>query len=199
MMLMKLRYTLILFFLLLARNSFQQSFTNPILAGFYPDPTICKAGDDYYIVCSSFAYYPGLPIFHSKDLLNWQQIGNVLNRPEQLNLDGAGVSRGLFAPAITYHKGTFYLVCTLVDKLGNFIVTTKDPKGPWSNPVALPQIDGIDPSVFIDENDSAYIVYNSIPPDNISMHNGHRTIRINSFDAKNLKVTSGNKIIVNGG
>ncbi len=192
---------LLLFFCLIAgaENISAQSFTNPVLSGFYPDPTICKAGNDYYLVTSSFAYFPGLPIFHSKDLLNWQQIGHVLDRPEQLDLDGAGVSRGLFAPAITYHKGIFYLVCTLVDKLGNFVVTAKDPKGPWSNPVALPQIDGIDPSVFFDDNDSAYIVYNSIPPENISLHNGHRSIRINSFDATNLKITSGNKIIVNGG
>lgn len=195
----QLKYFLLFLVLVLAKPSFQQSFTNPILAGFYPDPTICKAGNDYYLVTSSFAYFPGLPIFHSKDLLNWKQIGHVLDRPEQLNLDGAGVSRGLFAPAIAYHKGTFYLVCTLVDKLGNFVVTTKDPKAGWSNPVALPEIDGIDPSIFFDDNDNAYIVYNSIPPDNISLHNGHRTIRINSFDAKDLKVISGNKIIVNGG
>lgn len=176
-----------------------QTFSNPILSGFYPDPSICKAGNDYYIVNSSFAYYPGLPIFHSKDLLNWQQVGYALDRPEQLNLDGAGVSRGLFAPSISYHKGLFYIVCTLVDKLGNFVVTAADPKGPWSNPVVLPQIDGIDPSLFFDDNDSAYLVYNSIPPDNITLHNGHRTIRINKFDWKNLKVISDNKIIVNGG
>lgn len=176
-----------------------QTFSNPILSGFYPDPGICKAGKDYYIVNSSFAYYPGLPIFHSTDLLNWQQIGYALNRPEQLNLNGAGVSRGLFAPSISYHKGLFYIVCTLVDKLGNFVITANHPGGPWSNPVALPQIDGIDPSLFFDDNDSAYLVYNSIPPDNITLHNGHRTIRINSFDWKNLKITSDNRIIVNGG
>jgi alpha-N-arabinofuranosidase len=193
------RNIIVLFLLLLSKSAYQQSITNPILSGFYPDPSICKAGNDYYLITSSFAYYPGLPIFHSPDLLNWKQIGHVLDRPSQLNLEGAGVSRGLFAPAITYHKGVFYVVCTLVDKLGNFVVTTKDPRGPWSDPVALPEIDGIDPSIFFDDNDQAYIVYNSIPPDNISVHNGHRTIRINSFDHVNLKVTSDNKIIVNGG
>jgi alpha-N-arabinofuranosidase len=176
-----------------------QKIVNPILAGFYPDPSICKAGNDYYLINSSFAYYPGLPIFHSKDLLNWKQIGHVLNRPEQLNLDGAGVSRGLFAPSISYHNGVFYVICTLVDKGGNFVVTAKDPKGPWSNPVWLPQINGIDPSIFFDEDDKAYILYNSIPPDNISKHDGHRTIRMNEFDYKNLKVISDNRIIVNGG
>ncbi len=176
-----------------------QLFHNPILAGFYPDPSICRAGDDYYIVNSSFAYYPGLPIFHSKDLLNWQQIGSALNRPEQLNLDGAGVSRGLFAPSISYHNGLFYIVCTLIDKGGNFVVTATDPKGSWSNPVWLPQVNGIDPSLFFDDNGRSYIVYNSIPPNNKSMHDGHRTIRINQFYPETMKVDTGNRIIVNGG
>jgi xylan 1,4-beta-xylosidase len=176
-----------------------QSITNPVLSGFYPDPSICRVGGDYYLVNSSFAYYPGLPLFHSKDLCSWQQIGHVLNRPEQLNLDSAGVSRGLFAPAITYHKGVFYVVCTLVDRGGNFVVTATNPKGPWSNPVWLPEVDGIDPSLFFDADDKAYILYNSIPPDNISLHDGHRTIRMNSFDAKTLKITSDNKVIINGG
>jgi xylan 1,4-beta-xylosidase len=176
-----------------------QSFTNPILAGFYPDPSICRAGDDYYIVNSSFSYYPGLPIFHSKDLLNWQLLSYALNRPEQLNLDGARVSRGLFAPAISYHNGTFYIVCTLVDKLGNFVVTAKDPKGPWSNPVALPQVNGIDPSLFFDDNGRSYVLFNSIPPNNISLHDGHRTIRMFEFDAQLLKVVGEEKLLVNGG
>ncbi len=176
-----------------------QSFTNSILSGFYPNPSICRAGDDFYIVNSSFSYYPGLPIFHSKDLLNWQQIGYALNRPEQLNLDGAGVSRGLFAPAISYHNGFFYIVCTLIDKLGNFVITASDSKGPWSNPVALPQVNGIDPSLFFDDNGRSYIIYNSIPPDNISLHDGHRTIRMFEFDKQQLKVIGEEILLINGG
>ncbi len=176
-----------------------QSFQNPILSGFYPDPSICRAGDDYYIVASSFAYYPGLPLFHSKDLLNWEQIGYAMDRPEQLNLDGAGVSRGLFAPAITYNNGTFYIVCTEVSKLGNFVITAKDPRGPWSDPVSLPQVNGIDPSLYFDDNGKSYIVFNSIPPNNVSQHDGHRTIRMFEFDAANLKVTDEEKLLVNGG
>lgn len=176
-----------------------QTFTNPVLAGYYPDPSICRAGDDYYIVNSSFAYYPGLPLFHSRDLLNWKQVGYAMNRPEQLDLDGAGVSRGLFAPAISYHNGTFYIVCTEVSKLGNFVITTKDPKGPWSNPVKLPQVNGIDPSLFFDDNGKSYIVFNSIPPDNISAHDGHRTIRMFEFDAVSLTVIGKEKLLVNGG
>ncbi len=186
----------VLLFLVTARS---QSFLNPILAGYYPDPSICRAGDDYYIVNSSFAYYPGLPLFHSKDLLNWKQIGYAMNRPEQLNLDSAGVSRGLFAPAISYHDGTFYIVCTEVSKLGNFVITAKDPQGPWSNPVRLPQVNGIDPSLFFDDNGKAYIVFNSIPPGNISLHDGHRTIRMFEFDPVNLKVMGEEKLLINGG
>jgi alpha-N-arabinofuranosidase len=174
-------------------------YNNPILAGFYPDPSICRAGDDYYIVNSSFAYFPGLPIFHSKDLVNWKQVGHAMNRPEQLNTIGSGVSRGLFAPAISYHKGTYYIVCTLIDKGGNFVITAKNPAGPWSNPTWLKEVDGIDPSLFFDEDDKAYIIYNSIPPDNKSLWDGHRTIRMYEFDYKKLNVTGKEKLIINGG
>ena len=195
---MKRILSLLLFicWLIVARS---QSFQNPILAGYYPDPSICRAGDDSYIVNSSFAYYPGLPLFHSKDLLNWKQIGYAMDRPEQLNLDSAGISRGLFAPSITYHKGTFYIVCTEVSKLGNFVITAKDPKGPWSNPVKLPRVNGIDPSIFFDDNGKAYIVFNSIPPNNISLHNGHRTIRMFELDPANLKTVGEEKLLINGG
>ncbi|HSK13424.1 MAG TPA: glycoside hydrolase family 43 protein, partial [Phnomibacter sp.] len=185
--------------LLWVSNSFAQFFQNPILAGFYPDPSICKAGSKYYMTVSTFAYFPGLPVFESDDLVNWKQLGSALDRPEQLNLDGAGVSRGLFAPSITYYNGTFYIICTLVDKGGNFIITAKDPAGPWSNPVFLPEINGIDPSIYFENENEAYIVYNSDPPDRKTMYNGHRTIRINQFDPKTLKVISDNRIIVNGG
>ncbi len=177
----------------------QQTYTNPILAGFYPDPSICRVGNDYYIVNSSFAYFPGLPIFHSKDLVNWEQIGHAMDRIEQLDLKGAAVSRGLFAPTIRYHNGTWYIICTLIDKGGNFVITAKDPKGPWSNPVWLKEVNGIDPSVFFDDNGKTYILFNSIPPNNISLHDGHRTIRMFEFDAANLKVVGEEKILINGG
>lgn len=197
---MKKRFALLLSVAFIQLSFAQQKYyTNPILSGFYPDPSICRVGDDYYLVNSSFAYFPGLPLFHSKDLVNWKQIGHAMNRPEQLNLDGAGVSRGLFAPAITWHKGTFYIVCTLVDKLGNFVITAKDPKGPWSNPVALPEVNGIDPSIFFDDDDKAYILFNSIPPDNKPLHDGHRTIRMFEFNWKKLKVTGEEKLLINGG
>lgn len=188
-----------LFVLITSFGTQAQNVTNPILAGFYPDPSICRAGDDYYLVNSSFAYYPGLPIFHSKDLVNWKLVGYALDRPEQLDLDKARISGGLYAPAITYHEGTFYLVCTEVGKLGNFVVTAKDPRGPWSQPVKLPQVNGIDPSIFFDDNGKAYIVFNSIPPDNKSLHDGHRTIRQFEFDPVSLQVKGEERILVNGG
>jgi len=174
-------------------------FANPILAGFYPDPSICRVGSDYYLVNSTFAYFPSIPVFQSKDLVNWKLIGHVLDRPEQANLNGLGVSRGIFAPAIRYHDGIFYVTCTLVDAGGNFVVTAKDPKGPWSNPVWIPEINGIDPSLFFDDDGKAYIVYNSIAPDNKPLYDGHRTIRIYEFDIKNLKVIGEEKILINGG
>jgi alpha-N-arabinofuranosidase len=173
-------------------------YANPILAGFYPDPSICKAGNAYYLINSTFAYFPGLPVFKSYDLVHWKQIGNVINNASQIDFDGMGVSRGLFAPAIRFHDGIFYVTCTLVDGKGNFVTTATDPSGSWSNPVWLPEINGIDPSLFFDE-DKAYIVYNSIPPDNQSLYDGHRTIRINEFDTKQLKVIGDNTILVNGG
>jgi alpha-N-arabinofuranosidase len=177
----------------------QLTYSNPILTGFYPDPSICRVGGDYYIVNSSFAYFPGLPLFHSKDLVNWQQIGHAMNRPEQLELAGAGVSRGLFAPTIRYHKGIFYIICTLIDKGGNFVITATDPKGPWSNPVWLKEVNGIDPSLYFDEDDRSYILFNSEPPGNISRHDGHRTIRMFEFDITTLKIKGPEKLLINGG
>lgn len=177
-----------------------QHFTNPIFSGFYPDPSICRVGGDYYLVNSSFSYYPGLPLFHSRDLVSWKQIGNAMNRPEQMDLIGARVSRGLFAPSIHYYNGLYYIVCTLVDKGGNFVITAKHPKGPWSNPAWLKNVDGIDPSLYFDEtNGKAYVIYNSVPPENKPLYEGHRTIRMRSFDHKNLKAGDEEKVIVNGG
>ncbi|HTO04151.1 MAG TPA: family 43 glycosylhydrolase, partial [Opitutus sp.] len=137
-------------------------FRNPILTGFYPDPSICQVGEDYYLINSTFAYFPGIPIFHSRDLVNWKQIGHVIDRPEQLPYDKLGVSRGIFAPAISYHNGTFYVVCTMVDAGGNFVMTAKDPAGPWSDPTWL-HFEGIDPSIFFDDDGRAWMLNNGAP------------------------------------
>ncbi len=177
----------------------KQVFVNPILAGFYPDPSICRVGGEYYLVNSTFSYFPGITVFRSKDLVNWKLIGHVLERPEQLNLEGQGVSRGIYAPAIRYHHGIFYVTSTLVDVGGNFVVTATSASGPWSNPVWIPQINGIDPSLFFDKNGKSYIVYNSVAPDDKPLYDGHRSLRMREFDVDNLKVIGPEKILVNGG
>lgn len=182
---------------LFAQN--KKGFSNPILAGFYPDPSICRVGRDYYLVNSTFSYFPGISVFHSRNLVDWNLIGYVMDRAEQLDLSGLGVSRGIFAPAIRYNKGLFYVTCTLVDKGGNFVVTSKTPEGPWSNPVWLPRINGIDPSLFFDEDGKAYVLYNSIAPDNKPLYDGHRTIRMCEFDIDNLKMIGEEHILINGG
>jgi alpha-N-arabinofuranosidase len=188
-----------LFLLMISVNVFAQiTFTNPILAGFYPDPSIVKNGSDYYLVNSTFSYFPGIPVFHSKDLKNWKQIGNVIDRPSQMNFMGDGVTRGLFAPAINYYKGLYYVTCTLIDHKGNFVATAKNPAGPWSDPVWLPEVLGIDPSLFFD-TDKAYIIYNSDAPNNKPLYDGHRTIRLYEFDPVNLKVKGDEVQLVNGG
>jgi xylan 1,4-beta-xylosidase len=177
----------------------ENTFTNPILAGFYPDPSICKVGSDYYLVNSTFSYFPGITVFHSRDRVRWELIGHVLDRPEQLTLDKQAVSRGLFAPSIRYNNGTFYVTCTLVDIGGNFVATAKRPEGPWSMPAWLREVSGIDPSLFFDDNGKAYLIYNSAAPDNKPLYEGHRTIRIRDFDAGGLRVTGKERILVNGG
>jgi alpha-N-arabinofuranosidase len=131
-----------------------RTFRNPVLPGCHPDPSICRVGADFYLVTSSFAYYPGLPLFHSRDLVRWRQLTHVLNRPGQLPLHGLDVSDGVWAPTIRHHDGTFYVVSTLaVNRRGSltFVVTATDPAGPWSDPVPL-EAEGIDPSLFFDDD-----------------------------------------------
>ena len=125
-------------------------FTNPVIPGFHPDPSVVAVGDDYYLVNSSFCYFPGVPIYHSKDLINWTQIGHVLNRESQLPLKGAGVWGGIYAPTIRYNDGVFYMVTTNVSDKGNFLVYTADPAKGWSEPVWLKQ-GGIDPSLYFED------------------------------------------------
>ena len=143
-----------------------KEYINPIVAGFWPDPSICRKGDDYYMVNSSFGYFPGVPIFHSRDLVNWTPIGHVLNRPSQLDLTGLRHSRGIYAPAIEYnpHNDTFYMITTSTDGVWNFVVKTRDPhSGVWSDPILLPEVFDIDPSFFFDDDGRAYIVHRTDP------------------------------------
>lgn len=141
-------------------------YQNPILTGTYPDPSICRVGSDYYLVVSSFCYFPGVPIFHSRDLVHWRQIGHCLTRPSQLNVEGVASAHGIFAPTIRYHNGRFYMVTTLVGGGGNFYVHTEDPAGEWSDPVWV-DVDGIDPTLFFDDDGRVYLVSTSEPPQGI--------------------------------
>ncbi len=134
-----------------------KSFKNPILSGFYPDPSICRVGDTYYMVNSSFEWFPGLPIHRSKDLVNWEKIGHGLHRPDQIVYkDGLRNSNGIFAPTIRYRNGTFYIITTMVGQKGNFIITAKNPEGPWSDPMWIENAPGIDPSLFWDDDGRCY-------------------------------------------
>lgn len=176
-----------------------QYFNNPILPGFNPDPSICRVGDDYYLVTSTFAYFPGIPILHSRDLVNWEQIGSAITRTEQMDFTEQGISRGLFAPTITYHDGWYYIVCTQIDLGGNFIVKAEKPEGPYSDPYWLPEVNGIDPSIFFDDDGKLYIIYNSIPPNNESLYDGHRTIRLRELDPDSLVTMGEEHLLINGG
>lgn len=177
-------------------------FYNPILQGCYPDPSITRKGNDYYLVCSSFAMFPGVPIFHSNDLVNWRQIGHVLDRTSQLKVEDCGISAGVYAPAIRYNPNndTFYMITTQFSGgFGNMVVKTKEPAKGWSDPIKL-QFDGIDPSLFFDDNGKAYVVHNDAPPQGEERYSGHRVIKIWDYDVENDWVVPGSdRIIVNGG
>lgn len=157
---MKLNLFVLGVFLLISELALAQNtpieFKNPILSGFHPDPSICRVGDEYYMVNSSFEWFPGIPVYKSKDLVNWKLIGYGLTRPEQMQFeDGLQNSRGIYAVTIRHHEGLFYLITTCVQCGGNFYMTAKDPAGPWSDPIWL-HSQGIDPSLFWDEDGKCY-------------------------------------------
>lgn len=131
--------------------------------GFTPGPSVTRAGDYFYLVNPSFAYFPGIPIFRSKDLVDWEQIGHVLDRPDMVDMSGLKTFRGIFAPTIEFQHDTFYVTTICVDCGGNFVGTAPDPAGPWSDPIWFPGVGGIDPSIFFDEDERLYMVNNDGP------------------------------------
>ena len=173
-------------------------FINPIISGAHPDPSICRVGNDYYIVNSSFEYFPGLPIHHSKDLVNWELIGYGLHREDQcngeMNLVDVQSDGGIHAPTIRYHKGTFYIITTNVYNSGdgspglmrNFIITAKNPSGPWSKPHIIEGAPGIDPDIFFDDSGKVYFTGTHSPGDMNS--NGIGEIWIQELDIKKWKL-----------
>jgi len=178
------------------------SFYNPILPGWNSDPSICTNGEgDYFIATSSFTYVPGVPLYHSRDLVNWRQVGHVLTRESQMNnFRHQHVSGGIFAPDIKYNPAnkTYYMITTNVGA-GNFFVKTRDPFGEWSDPVYLPEVQGIDPSFFFDNDGRAYIVNNDDAPDGKPEYAGHRTVRIVEFDTATDRCVGERRIIVDKG
>lgn len=182
----------------------QNTFTNPIIAGGYPDPSICRVGDDFYIVNSSFEYFPGLPIHHSKDLVNWKLIGNGLHRPSQassdVNLVTVQENGGIHAPTIRYNDGTFYIITTNMHNEipnTNFIITAKDPAGPWSEPYVIENAPGIDPDLFFDDNGRVYFVGTHQPGD--MSKSGIGAIWVQELDLDNWKLVGGRYSIWDGG
>lgn len=159
------------------------AYQNPVLPGFYSDPSACRVGNDYYMVHSSFGYFPGVPIFHSKNLVNWEQIGHVLTTARQVALGKAGVSLGIFAPTLRCHGGTWYMITTNVTDKGNFFVTAKDPRGPWSDPVWI-DLPGIDPSLFFDDDGKVWATSSVNWGPNI--HKGIRLAQIDPATGKLL-------------
>ena len=129
-----------------------QGFKNPVLPGFHADPSVCRAGDDFYLVNSTFQYFPGVPVFHSKDLIHWEQVGNCLTRHSQVDLKGTDGNSGIYAPTIRYHEGRFYMVTTVFPSRRHFYVWTDNPAGEWSEPIVIDfAIGSCDPTLFWDE------------------------------------------------
>jgi len=136
-----------------------QGFRNPVLPGFHADPSVCRFGDDFYLVNSTFQYFPGVPVYHSKDLVNWQQIGNCLTRPSQVDLRGTDGNSGIYAPTIRCHNGRFYMVTTVFPSRRHFYVWTDNPAGEWSEPVVIDfAIGSCDPTLFFDD-DKCYFLW----------------------------------------
>ncbi len=142
------------------------TYNNPVIPGFWSDPSVCRVGEDYYLVNSTFEYFPGVPVFHSKDLVNWELIGYCIDRPTQLpkNLN-------IFATTIRYHEGTFYMITTNMGAEGNFYVTATNPAGPWSDPVFV-QAQGIDPDLFFDDDGKVYIISSTFILNEIDLKTG---------------------------
>lgn len=177
-----------------------RTFQNPVISGGYPDPSICRVGKDYYMVTSSFYYFPGLPVFKSRDLVHWEQIGNAISRPSQLDYRNCDSSEGLWAATIRYHEGRFYIVNTL-NVQGrtyryNFIVTSKDPAGEWSDAVIIEGADGIDPSLYFDEDGRIWYCGNMIAED--VRYPTHKMIYLCELDKETFQFAGERHIIYDG-
>ena len=164
-----------------------KKINNPVISGFYPDPTICRVGEDYYMACSSFELYPGIPVFHSKDLVHWEQLCNAMNMENGFHVEKNSMVGGVMAPTLRYYNGVFYIINANFSHKGNYIVTAKDPAGPWSPPHWLDDVPGIDASLFFDDDGKVYILGTGNVWDNGagSMEHG---IWLAEYDIQNFKM-----------
>lgn len=139
----------------------QSGAIRPVIPGFYPDPTICRVGEDYYLANSSFEYFPGAPIFHSRNLVAWTQIGNILTSREQFRKETTGPSTGVYGSTLRYHAGRFWFITTNVSDFGagQVIVHAENPAGPWSDPIFVPEAVGIDPDLCWDDEEQCYLTW----------------------------------------
>lgn len=165
-------------------------YTNPVIRGFYPDPSICRAGDHFYLVCSSFQFFPAIPLFRSKNLTDWEPIGHCITRKSQLDLSGVNPSGGIFAPTIRYNNGRFYVVVTNTSGCGNFYVYTDDINGEWSEPIRVDR-GGIDPSLLF-EDGKTYFMSNGVD------EFGEKGISLCEIDVDTGKVLTPAKCICKG-
>ncbi len=172
-----------------ASDSAPPEFSNPVITGFAPDPSIVRVGEDFYLVNSSFEYFPGIPVYHSTDLVNWELVGHALHRPSQVDLETADSSGGVHAPTIRYHEGTFYVIVTniVANRPVNFIVTATDPRGPWSDPFVLNDAPGIDPSLLFDDDGRVWYTGNRAPPD--PEFPGQAEIWLQELDLASMQLT----------
>jgi xylan 1,4-beta-xylosidase len=142
------------------------TYTNPVIPGFYSDPSVCRVENDYYLVTSTFEYFPGVPVFHSRDLVNWEQIGHCIDRPDQIPQ-----GMNIFTCTIRYHNGTFYMITTNPGMGGSFYVTATDPAGPWSDPVWI-DVPAIDPDLFFDDDGKTYVTTSAFSLYEIDLQTG---------------------------
>jgi alpha-N-arabinofuranosidase len=174
------------------------AFQNPVLPGCHPDPSVCRVGDTYYLVTSSFGYFPGIPVHRSTDLVHWELVGHVLTRPEQAPLAGLDVNDGVWAATIRHHAGVFYVVATIARGrrgASTFVVTATDPAGSWSDPVPL-EADGIDPSLFVDDDGRCWFTATRDAPE--PAVTGPAELWLRELDLATLRLTGPEHVLWHG-
>lgn len=165
------------------------SLPNPLISGFNPDPSIVKVGGDYYLATSTFEYLPGIPIYHSTDLVSWTRIGHVVDREGQLHSRDVPTLGGAWAPTIRFHDGQFYLAVTDAMARGTLVFTATDPAGPWSDGLAIEGAVGIDQDLAWDDDGTAYMTYSGLDTvtGNITEHGGILQVRVDLENGKALE------------